>query len=259
MTGKDLFDQMLAIGGKTQWVGHEGAARFEAVNRAVFEVNRLFPVTQKIQLVNYPLVPVEYHGGIRVHKGGEVIRIDASGVKSLAFAVSGGGGRAVLYGVTVDKKGEECLEKIEGFEWEPLTSFEVKRCVVPSSVGEPTPSPEGEGKSGGASPSPTEQADDLISELRALGYVGNDLAALTADMKKKREAQAAQDAKREAAATKAAGKNHIRSGKPGKSASGDGTGGVTERQVEHFVSLTKESRESARQRLTRHARLIEGK
>lgn len=101
--------------------------------------------------------------------------------------------------------------------------------------------------------------DDLISELRALGYVGNDLAALTADMKKKRETQAAQDAKREAAATKAAGKNHIRSGKPGKSASGDGTGGVTERQVEHFVSLTKEPRESARQRLTRHARLIEGK
>ena len=101
--------------------------------------------------------------------------------------------------------------------------------------------------------------DDLISELRALGYVGNDLAALTADMKAKREAQEAQDAKREAAATKAAGKNHIRSGKPGKSASGDGTGGVTERQVEHFVSLTKESRESARQRLTRHARLIEGK
>ena len=96
MTGKDLFDQMLAIGGKTQWVGHEGVARFEAVNRAVFEVNRLFPVTQKIQLVNYPLVPVEYHGGIRVHKGGEVIRIDASGIKSLAFAVSGGGGRAVL-------------------------------------------------------------------------------------------------------------------------------------------------------------------
>ena len=96
MTGKDLFDQMLAIGGKTQWVGHEGVARFEAVNRAVFEVNRLFPVTQKLQLVNYPLTPVAFHGGIREHKGGEVIRIDASGIKSLAFAVSGGGGRAVL-------------------------------------------------------------------------------------------------------------------------------------------------------------------
>ena len=145
MTGKDLFDQMLAIGGKTQWVGHEGVARFEAVNRAVFEVNRLFPVTQKIQLVNYPLTPVAFHGGIREHKGGEVIRIDASGIKSLAFAVSGGGGRAVLYSVTVNEKEEESLEKIEGFEWEALTSFEVKRCVVPSSA------------AGGASPSPTDE------------------------------------------------------------------------------------------------------
>ena len=101
--------------------------------------------------------------------------------------------------------------------------------------------------------------DDLISELRALGYVGNDLAALTADMKKKREAQAAQDAKREAAATKAAGKNHIRSGKPGKSASGDGTGGVNERRVISFAESAGISKERAREMLAKHARLIEGK
>ena len=108
-------------------------------------------------------------------------------------------------------------------------------------------------------PSPLEKADDLISELRALGYVGNDLAALTADMKAKREAQEAQDAKREAAATKAAGKNHIRSGKPGKSASGDGTGGVNERRVISFAESAGVSKERAREMLAKHARLIEGK
>jgi hypothetical protein len=99
---------------------------------------------------------------------------------------------------------------------------------------------------------------DLISELRALGYVGNDLASLTKDMKAKREAKAAADAKAEGAAAKAEGKSHVKSSRPGKSASGDGTGGITERQVDRFVSITKASRESARQTLSKHARLIEG-
>lgn len=101
--------------------------------------------------------------------------------------------------------------------------------------------------------------DDLISELRALGYVGNDLASLTADMKQKREARAAQDAKTEAAATKAASKSHVRSSVPGKSATGDGTGGVTERQVAQMVESTGCSKETARELLAKHARLIEGK
>ena len=96
MTGGQLREQMLARGGRNKLVNIEGVVWLESANRAIFEVNRLFPVVNKIQLVNYPLTPVVYHGGIRVHKGGEDIRIDASGVKSLAFAVSGGGGRAVL-------------------------------------------------------------------------------------------------------------------------------------------------------------------
>lgn len=100
---------------------------------------------------------------------------------------------------------------------------------------------------------------DLISELRALGYVGNDLAALTADMKAKREAKAAQEAKEQAKADRADGKAHVRSSVPGRSGSGDGTGGINERQVERFVSITNASKETARQRLSKHARLIEGK
>ncbi|MBP3376193.1 MAG: hypothetical protein J6L83_05465 [Clostridia bacterium] len=102
MTGGQLREQMLARGGRNKLVNIEGVVWLESANRAIFEVNRLFPVVNKIQLVNYPLTPVVYHGGIRVHKGGEDIRIDASGVKSLAFAVSGGGGRAVLCDSTGD-------------------------------------------------------------------------------------------------------------------------------------------------------------
>lgn len=100
---------------------------------------------------------------------------------------------------------------------------------------------------------------DLISELRALGYVGNDLAALTADMKAKREAKAAQEAREQAKADRADGKAHVRSSVPGRSGSGDGTGGINERQVDRFVSITNASKETARQRLSKHARLIEGK
>jgi hypothetical protein len=99
---------------------------------------------------------------------------------------------------------------------------------------------------------------DLVSELRALGYVGNDLAALTADMKAKREAKAAQEAKAQKAADKADGKAHVRSGVPGKSASGDGTGGINERQVARLAENTGCSKEEARQRLARHSRLISG-
>ena len=124
----------------------------------------------------------------------------------------------------------------------------------PSSVGEPTPSPEEEGKAEEATPNA-----DLISELRALGYVGNDLAALTADMKAKREAKASEEAREQAKADRADGKAHVRSSVPGKSASGDGTGGVNERRVISVAENAKISREEARRMLAKHARLIEGK
>lgn len=136
MTGKDLFDQMLALGGKAQWVGYEGVTRFEAADRAVFEVNRLFPVTKRMQLVNYPLTPVAFYSGIRVHRGGEDIKIDASGIKSLAFAVSGGSGKATLYSVTVNEDGEEELVDLEMFGndkdgFEMTASFVTYRFIIP--------------------------------------------------------------------------------------------------------------------------------
>ena len=111
MTGENLVEQMLALGGKESFVEEEIFNRFHAVNRAAFEVNRLFPVTRKIQLVNYPLTPVAFYGPIRVHRGGEDITINASGVRSLAFAVSGGGGKAYVYELT--NNGERQIAEIE--------------------------------------------------------------------------------------------------------------------------------------------------
>lgn len=130
MTVKELFEQIRMLGGKRELdAGYESLGVFSAANRALFEVNRLFPVTKRIQLVNYPLVPAHYCRGIRVHKGGEDIQIDASGIKSLAFAVSGGAGRARVCEVSCGEKSEEILTELKSFEWDPLTSFDVKRCI----------------------------------------------------------------------------------------------------------------------------------
>ena len=101
-----------------------------------------------------------------------------------------------------------------------------------------------------------EPNNDLIAELRALGYVGNDLASLTADMKAKRERAAEEAAKNERAADKADGKNHIKSSKPGRSASGDGTAGVNEKRVVDFAERAGVSKEEARRVLSKHARMM---
>lgn len=126
MTGKDLFEQMLALGGKESFVEEEIFNRFHALNRAAFEVNRLFPVTRKIQLVNYPLTPVAFYGPIRVHRGGEDITIDASGVRSLAFAVSGGDGEAQIY--EVGENGE--IEDSQKIAFDKTPTFEIKRVLI---------------------------------------------------------------------------------------------------------------------------------
>lgn len=101
-----------------------------------------------------------------------------------------------------------------------------------------------------------EPNNDLIAELRALGFVGNDIASLTADMKAKRERAAEEAAKNERAADKADGKNHIKSSKPGRSASGDGTAGVNEKRVVDFASRAGVSKEEARRVLSKHARMM---
>ena len=126
MTGKDLFEQMLALGGKESFVEEEIFNRFHAINRAAFEVNRLFPVTRKIQLVNYPLTPVAFYGPIRVHRGGEDITIDASGVRSLAFAVSGGDGEAQLYEIGEDGNAKD----MQSIEFHKTPTFEIKRVLI---------------------------------------------------------------------------------------------------------------------------------
>ena len=127
MTGENLFEQMLALGGKESFVEEELANRFHAINRAAFEVNRLFPVTRKIQLVNYPLTPVAFYGPIRVHRGGEDITIDASGVRSLAFAVSGGDGEARVYEVREDGNAKDTLKSIT---FGKTPTFEIKKVLI---------------------------------------------------------------------------------------------------------------------------------
>lgn len=130
MTVKELFEQIRMLGGKRELdSGYESIGVYTAANRALFEVNRLFPVTKKIQLLNYPLTPVQRCRGISVHKGGEDIQINATDARSVAFAVSGGAGIAYIYAVSYNESGEEESVELKTFEWDALTSFEVKKYV----------------------------------------------------------------------------------------------------------------------------------
>ena len=97
---------------------------------------------------------------------------------------------------------------------------------------------------------------DLIADLKALGFKGDDLDALKADVKARREAKEKGDSAEERRAAQAEGKSHIKGSKPQKSAGGDGTGGVTERQVVAFAERTGCSKEEARKLLTKHSRMI---
>ena len=98
----------------------------------------------------------------------------------------------------------------------------------------------------------------LIAELKANGYVGDDLAALTSDMKKKREAREAADKSRERREANAEGKAHVKSSRPGKSATGGSGGAFTERQVTGLAERTGCSKDRARELLAKHQRLING-
>ena len=113
----------------------------------------------------------------------------------------------------------------------------------------------GDGGEEGAASNETDESE-LISELKALGYVGDDIKSLTADIKAKREGKKAGEESAERRAAAAEGKSHVRSGKPSRAASGDGTGGITERQVNSFAERTGCSKDEARRLLGKHARMM---
>lgn len=82
-----------------------------------------------------------------------------------------------------------------------------------------------------------ENVDDtsaLIAALKAAGYKGDDIKALTADVKKRSEDASKKNNAAERAATNKEGKGHVRSGKPSKGANGDGMSGFTRRDVEEM-------------------------
>lgn len=115
-----------------------------------------------------------------------------------------------------------------------------------------------DGKGDSADDHKSDPADDekkaLISELRALGFSGDDLKALAADMKKKREDGEARAAAAERKAVNSEGKGHLRSSNPGRAASGEGAAGFSERQVESFAATLGCTKEHARKVLSSQMR-----
>ena len=76
--------------------------------------------------------------------------------------------------------------------------------------------------------------NELINELKASGYEGDDIRSILADVKKKREKTGERVAAAERAAANKEGKGHVKSGKPSRSASGDGMAGFSRRDIEEM-------------------------
>lgn len=132
MTGKELVDRMLALGGLSQTTyPFQPAAIYEAIHQAIVEVNKLCPVKSTVQLLHYPLRPTLYQKGITFHKGGEDLEFFADDVRSFAFAVSGTG-QAILSSPE--------HEGLHTFSWNDETSFVVKRGIVDELLGANTSS-----------------------------------------------------------------------------------------------------------------------
>ena len=99
---------------------------------------------------------------------------------------------------------------------------------------------------------------DLIAELRALGYVGENLKALASDMKTKRETRESADKSKSRKADLAASKAHVKASRPGQGASGEASGGFSERQVSSFAEVAGCSKEEARKLLRHQMKLMGG-
>lgn len=116
MTGKELINEVLKLGLQSQAVYPvQPEAIYVHANRAIAEVNRLCPLLGTVSILHFPIKPTTHLKGIRVHRGGEDLEINASDVKSLAFAVSGTG-RARLYA--------DGLDAAYTFEWLDQVSFQ---------------------------------------------------------------------------------------------------------------------------------------
>jgi hypothetical protein len=99
---------------------------------------------------------------------------------------------------------------------------------------------------------------DLIADLKALGFKGDDLDALKADVKARREAREKGDKAEERRAAQAAGKSHIKGSKPHKGADGSHSEGVSERRVRGLAETLKCTPQRARALLEKHTRQING-
>ena len=124
MTGKELIDQVCLLGARTTDEFEQDFQTehiYSSINRAISEVNRLFPVEKTVQLLHYPIRPAVYIKGITVHKGGEDTVFDASDIKSLAFAVSGTGS-AILSGAGTNA--------IHTVSWQDATQLKLERALL---------------------------------------------------------------------------------------------------------------------------------
>ena len=123
--------------------------------------------------------------------------------------------------------------------------------------------PEDSAEAAGASPRPTNDSegtndaqDELISELHALGYVGDDLASIAADMRRRREDAKSIEASVERRAKNAESKGHISSARPQRSVALDGADGFSAKQVRNLQQSLGCSYEKARDLLAKQVRAI---
>ena len=97
---------------------------------------------------------------------------------------------------------------------------------------------------------------ELISELHALGYVGDDLASIAADMRRRREDAKSMEASVERRAKNAESKGHISSARPQRSVALDGADGFSAKQVRNLQQSLGCSYEKARDLLAKQVRAI---
>jgi hypothetical protein len=124
MTGKELIDQVCLLGARTTdefEQDFQSEHIYSSINRAISEVNRLFPVIKTVQLLHYPRRPAVYIRGITVHKGGEDTVFKASDIKSLAFAVSGTGS------ATLEGEGSTATHT---FSWQDQMQLTVFKAII---------------------------------------------------------------------------------------------------------------------------------